>query len=161
MTDEYLLLEIVKLCNTVPGINTLISAEKACRFLLNDGTLVGVLSNTDIALLEAECAKYMEPLFVFDHSLRTVVFSALYDTQEKRSVALAEILSNVRTEHKQVMLAKWCNEIFPVYGDKSQPNEVAVWMKRADSFNFGILELAIKKREEEAKAFRNIATRVK
>ncbi|KAI9505369.1 NUDIX hydrolase domain-like protein [Coemansia spiralis] len=138
MTDEYSLLEIVKLCNTVPDINALISAEKAYRFLLNDDTLVGVLSNTDIAPLEAECAKHMEPLFVFDHSLRTVVFGAFYDTQEKRSAALAEILSKLRAQNKWATLAKWRGETFPVFGDKSQPNEVAVWVERAASSNFGI-----------------------
>ncbi|KAI9500050.1 hypothetical protein BX070DRAFT_196345, partial [Coemansia spiralis] len=67
-----------------------------------------------------------------------MVFGALCDIQEKRSAALAGILSNVRAQNKWAMLAKWCGEIFPVYDDKSWPNEVAVWIERATSFNFGI-----------------------
>ncbi|KAI9503453.1 NUDIX hydrolase domain-like protein [Coemansia spiralis] len=132
---EYSLLEIVKLCNTVPDINALVSTEKAYRFLLDDGTLVGVVSNADIAALEAECTH--TPLFVFDHLLRTIEFGASFDTEQKRSAALASILARLREQRGWATLAKWRNELYPVFGVKSSGAAV-LWVERAASYNFGI-----------------------
>ncbi|ORX70669.1 hypothetical protein DL89DRAFT_274661 [Linderina pennispora] len=62
----------------------------------------------------------MKP-FVIDTASRTLSFSDWCDDQRKWA-----------------SLAKWRDELYPVYGDKSDPQGIALMVERASSYNFGI-----------------------
>ncbi|KAI8320637.1 hypothetical protein GQ54DRAFT_298493 [Martensiomyces pterosporus] len=132
------ILDIVRNCNCVAEVDTLLETEALYRFIVN-GKLVGLVNPQDIAALEKAVAsgKCTSP-FVVDSASKMLTFTEQHDTRDKRSAAVASLLSVLRSEHAWRSLGKWRNELYPVYGDSEDAEGVALMVERASSYNFGI-----------------------
>ncbi|KAJ1962642.1 hypothetical protein GGI12_002531 [Dipsacomyces acuminosporus] len=132
------ILDIVRNCNCVPEIETLLKTEDLYRFLFND-QLLGLVAAEDIsALRQAAASGKRKNPFVINDELKTLVFAEWCDSREKRSDAAAELLADMRSDKAWASLSKWRNELYPVYGDPSDEQGIAVMVERAASYNFGI-----------------------
>ncbi|KAJ1946802.1 hypothetical protein FBU59_001953, partial [Linderina macrospora] len=128
---------VVRNCNCVPEIDVLVKAENLFRFVIN-GQLVGLLNANDVSVLQAaNDARDTKP-FVIDSDSRTLAFNDWCNDRTKRSAAVAELMAEFRAEKKWASLAKWRNELYPVYGDRRDPQGIALMVERASSYNFGI-----------------------
>ncbi|KAJ2386653.1 hypothetical protein H4S02_003755 [Coemansia sp. RSA 2611] len=135
--NSFSVLHIVQQCNCVGDVDALIDSSKYFRFLVND-RLCGLIGIQDIPPLESAANSLPRPPFRFDSERRCVEFSDWCSTQAQRTAAVAAVLSRMRELQSWPSLAKWRNELYPVYGDSSDPNNVAVFIERAASYNFGI-----------------------
>ncbi|KAJ1848457.1 hypothetical protein LPJ73_003968 [Coemansia sp. RSA 2703] len=140
-TAKLSLLEIVQQCNSVPSTDTLIASGDYYRFLFED-SLIGIVSSSDITALEKACAQQdtskHATVFEFIHSEKTLRFSAALTSSESRSKAVAELLDGMRGSSSWASLAKWRNELYPIYAPTSDGTRLVAMIERASSYNFGI-----------------------
>ncbi|KAJ1898033.1 hypothetical protein LPJ66_003003 [Kickxella alabastrina] len=131
------ILEIVQACNCVASVESLLQSEDYYRFEIG-GKLVGLVSADDITTLQIACSKSELPVFEFDTQAKAFTFSQWCGDRQSRSDAVAVLLSQMRTTGAWASLAKWRNELYPVYGESDDNEGIAVMIERAASYNFGI-----------------------
>ncbi|KAJ2725076.1 hypothetical protein GGI07_001544 [Coemansia sp. Benny D115] len=137
MVAKSTILEIVKQCNCVAEVDTLLRSESYYSFKVCD-KLVGIVSSADIQSLKTACEKQESSPFEFDDQARTLTFAQTLNTCQLRSDGVASLLAAMRAEKAWASLQKWRNELYPVYGDVSNSDGIAVMIERAASYNFGI-----------------------
>ncbi|KAJ2156267.1 hypothetical protein GGF46_005302 [Coemansia sp. RSA 552] len=142
MTKERSTLEIVQHCNSVGDIDTLTQSEGLYRFVVN-GRLAGLVSQADTQALRQASNNQPQPVFNFDDETKQITFRDWCAGCTARTNALGKVLAEMRAAGTWASLAKWRNELFPVYGDPQNPTGISLFMERAASYNFGIRSFAV------------------
>ncbi|KAJ1999216.1 hypothetical protein GGI04_004664 [Coemansia thaxteri] len=132
------ILEIAASCNSVGDIEEVIEREGLYRFLVG-GALAGQMAAGDVTALKGAAGQFnSRAVFAIDDTQHTVQFSEWCGDRTTRTAAMAAVLARLRKEDAWASLRKWRNELYPVYGDASDADNVAVMIERAASYNFGI-----------------------
>lgn len=130
MQNKFTLLELVKQCNCIGNIESLIEANGLYQFVI-DGVMVGQISEPDAKIL----GQQPDNPFVIDSTQHTATFKQELGDQQSRSEAIARLLNRMRETKAWASLAKWRNELYPVYNDQGG---ISVMMERAACSNFGL-----------------------
>ncbi|KAJ2156268.1 hypothetical protein GGF46_005303 [Coemansia sp. RSA 552] len=137
MSEDLSILDAVRQCNSVGDIDTLTQSEGLYRFVVN-GRLVGLVSQADTQALRQASDSQPQPVFCFDDETRQITFHDGCAGHKVRSRALATLLAEMRAAGVWASLAKWRDELYPVYGDPNDPSGISLFMERAASYSFGI-----------------------
>ncbi|KAJ2848766.1 hypothetical protein IWW36_003094 [Coemansia brasiliensis] len=136
MSEQLTLLQIAKHCNCVGNINALLESNEYYKFIVNE-QLVGLISAKDIPALKLALNRH--PVLVIDDTSQQVQFHDSYNNScSSRTAGLKDLLAFMREQKSWPSLAKWRDELYPVYGDAKEPNGISLYMERAASYNFGI-----------------------
>lgn len=136
MTVFKTLLEAVAHCDNFPYI---LDAEnenemhRAIPFLLGTHTIGHVLPSVLLALKD-----YNQTTPVFTITDNSVRFNETIKTSAQRTGAVKTLMDSWRKNKTFDVLAGWRNELYPVYGDENEPDNIAFVMERASAALFGV-----------------------
>ncbi|KAJ2148523.1 hypothetical protein EV180_001143 [Coemansia sp. RSA 518] len=131
------LLEIVQWCNCITDFGAIVDCPSYWQLLV--GTqLVGLIRTGEVPSLRTASDGQSPPPLEFKDCERQVTFAAWCDSRAKRTDAMAKLLAQMRHEESWASLAKWRDELYPIYGDPSDPKGIAVFIERASAANFGV-----------------------
>jgi hypothetical protein len=139
MTAFKSLLDVVRSCDKFPydiDVNSTEEVHHATPILLGPHTVGHVLPKVLSALLEYN--KTFQDKKPFLITEKYVTFADDINTPELRTSTVKTLMDTWREEKKFQVLAGWRNELYPVYGDARQPDNVAFVMERAATPLFGI-----------------------
>ncbi|KAI7897667.1 NUDIX hydrolase domain-like protein [Cokeromyces recurvatus] len=137
------LLDAVKYCDKFPYTIDPTSNNElhhAVPFILGSYTIGHILPHVLPALNEYNDKQSRKP---FDIRPNVIQFSQWVNTSELRTMVVKELMDSWRAQKTFDILTGWRNELYPVYGDESQPDNIAFVMERAASPLFGILTFGV------------------
>ncbi|KAI7853229.1 NUDIX hydrolase domain-like protein [Circinella umbellata] len=108
----------------------------AIPFRFNSQIVGRVLPSTLPPLIEYNAAQTPGPFEIVEGEY--ISFATWVDSFDKRNQVIENLLKTWRENNVFKVLKGWRNEIFPVYGDASQKNNVAFVIERAGTPLFGI-----------------------
>jgi hypothetical protein len=133
------LLEVVQQCDKFPyTIDSTCQDEihHAVPFILGPHTIGNILPHVVPALKEYNSKfESNSPFVITDNS---VSFASWVDTFQLRTSVMKQLMDTWRELETFDVLAGWRNELYPVYGDVSQVDNVAFVMERTATPLFGI-----------------------
>jgi hypothetical protein len=138
MTVYKSLLDAIAACDKFPYQLDPSSKDEihhAIPFILGPHTVGNILPSVIPALVEYNGSQINKP---FDITSTTISFSNHITTPEGRTTAVKTLMDTWRENKTFAVLSGWRNELFPVYGDLAQPDNVAFVMERAATPLFGI-----------------------
>jgi hypothetical protein len=139
MTVFKSLLEIAQQCDKFPYTidpNSQDEIHHAIPFILGPYTIGNVLPSVVLALKEYNSANESDPPFVITN--KSISFASWVNTPPLRTSVVKQLMDTWRENKTFEVLAGWRNELYPVYGDTSQADNIAFVMERASAALFGI-----------------------
>ncbi|KAJ2358802.1 hypothetical protein IWW50_004093 [Coemansia erecta] len=130
-------LEIVSQCNCITDTSLFVESPEYYQFVVG-GQLVGFISTLDVQSLRTAVSALARPFLEIRDDKRHVTFAPWCDTRAKRTECMAELLAKMRVAGSWASLSKWRDEVYPVYGDPHDPDNIAVYIERASAGNFGV-----------------------
>lgn len=131
-------LEVVQACDKFPYELDPNSAERIHNptpFILGPHKVGVVLPEVLAPLKEYNTQQPQAPFEITDDAIS---FSSWVDTPELRTFEMKKLADTWRQQKTFPVLGGWRNELYPVYGDLNQPDNVAFVMERAATPLFGI-----------------------
>lgn len=139
MTVFKSLLDVVRSCDKFPyeiDINSTEDVHHATPITLGPHTIGNVLPKVFAALNEYNERFTEKKPFVI--TKKYITFADWVNTPELRTETVRALMDTWREEKAFRVLAGWRNELYPVYGDDSQPDNIAFAMERAATALFGV-----------------------
>lgn len=136
MTAYKSLLDIIAACDKFPYQLDSSSQDEihhAFPFILGPHIIGNILPSVIPALTQ-----YNAQTHDFDITTSSINFAAHITTPEQRTVAVKKLMDTWRENKTFACLSGWRNELYPVYGDLTQVDNVAFVMERAATPLFGI-----------------------
>ncbi|KAI7869592.1 NUDIX hydrolase domain-like protein [Mucor mucedo] len=137
MTVFNTLLEAVAHCDNFPYVLDPKKEDdemhRAIPFLLGAHTIGHVLPSVLVALKD-----YNQTTPVFTISDSSVQFNETVQTSQERTLAVKALMDSWRQNKTFDVLAGWRDELYPVYGDENEPDNIAFVMERASAALFGV-----------------------
>lgn len=138
MTVFKSLLQAVAHCDNFPYTLDVSSKDEihhAIPFILGPHTIGHVLPSVLAAL-----KKYNETLekSAFNISDKSISFSDEVNTAKERTLVVKTLMDTWRQNLTFDILSGWRDELYPVYGDENEPDNIAFVMERASAALFGV-----------------------
>ncbi|GAA5804673.1 hypothetical protein HPULCUR_010176 [Helicostylum pulchrum] len=130
------LLQVVSHCDTFPYTLDPSSTDEihhAVPFTLGPYTIGNVLPSVIPHLIN-----YNKQENNFLITSDRITFHKHINTPQKRSDVVKQLMDTWRANNTFDVLSGWRNELYPVYGDDSQPDNIAFVIERASAALFGI-----------------------
>lgn len=143
MTVFKTLLEAVAYCDNFPYSLDNTSKDElhhAIPFILGPHTIGHVLPSVLVALKQYNNAL---DTHVFEISDTFISFSNNVKTSQERTLAIKTLMDTWRQNLTFDVLAGWRDELYPVYGDDSEPDNIAFVMERASAALFGVATFGV------------------
>ncbi|KAM3580339.1 hypothetical protein VKS41_007006 [Umbelopsis sp. WA50703] len=131
------LLEVVQSCDKFPYEDQIAASEFHSTIPFRHGPhVIGRLEESTVLILkEYNNRLEQKPFNIQDTHIE---FAAFVDSFDKKTHVVKTLFDTWREEKAFIALSGWRNELYPVYGDLSRPDNVAFVMERAATPIFGI-----------------------
>lgn len=157
------LLEVIEACDKYPyelDPNSTERIHNPTPFILGPHKVGNVLPEVLPSLKEYNARHEKTPFLIKD---KAISFNDWVNTPDLRTAVMKELMITWREEKTFPVLAGWRNELYPVYGDLNQPDNIAFVMERAATPLFGIstfgVHLNAYTKDEEGNIFMWVARR--
>ncbi|RCI02787.1 hypothetical protein CU098_007567 [Rhizopus stolonifer] len=133
------LLEVVEQCDSFPyeiDASSKLDIHHAVPIYLGSQKIGNVLPDVMKALKEYNHSQNDHKPFEITETL--IRFASWVDTVQKRTKVVETLMNTWRADKTFDALSGWRNELYPVYGDSEQADNVAFVMERAATPLFGI-----------------------
>jgi hypothetical protein len=158
------LLEVVQACDKYPyetESSSTGNVHNPTPFILGPHKIGNVLPKVLPALVQYNEREHEKT--PFEITEKAITFSAWVNTPELRTTVMKQLMDTWREEKVFPVLEGWRNELYPIYGDLNQPDNVAFVMERASTPLFGIstfgVHLNAYTKNEEGEIFMWVARR--
>lgn len=131
------LLQVVKYCDTFPYTLDPSSTDEihhAVPFTLGPYTIGNVLPSVIPHLINYNNQNNNHFIITKDN----ITFNKDINTPQKRSDVVKQLMDTWRANKTFDVLSGWRNELYPVYGDDTEPDNIAFVIERASAALFGI-----------------------
>ncbi|OBZ86801.1 hypothetical protein A0J61_05154 [Choanephora cucurbitarum] len=132
------LIEVIQQCDTFPYPNDTSRSSlyhQIVPFRLGPSTLGHLLPEVVSSLKEYNQQQTPSPFVISDQA---VEFAEWVQDAADRTAVMEKLMTTWRTNQVWPALAGWRNELYPVYGDPAEPENIAFVMERAATPLFGI-----------------------